>query len=133
MRIAIQLKNALHALCRVVFLISNYIVFGSTVPGAPLDITANNIDRTTVVVTWLPPDRPNGEITSYEVQFGLRTTRDLNTQVVPNPNQRRLNIAMAWNKTSIISIRAFNKIGFGVKLTKYFINTYEFGKGNYFY
>ncbi|EDV27756.1 uncharacterized protein TRIADDRAFT_53774 [Trichoplax adhaerens] len=107
------------------------VTTSQSVPGAPFDIAADNVERTTVAVTWLPPDRPNGEITSYEVQFGLNTARELNTQVVPDPNQRRLNIAMSWNSTSIISIRARNSIGFGVKLTKYFVNVYQYVRLQY--
>ena len=43
------------------------LLFPCTVPTSPADIKAIAIDQNTVLISWMPPRRPNGEITHYSV------------------------------------------------------------------
>ena len=39
------------------------------VPGPPRSITVVVCDQDAVVVSWLPPDQPNGVIVQYNIYF----------------------------------------------------------------
>ena len=40
-----------------------------TVPTAPRSLMLGDVTDTTVTLSWMPPDPPNGIITSYRVQY----------------------------------------------------------------
>lgn len=43
--------------------------FTLTVPGPPGSVSAELVNATSVLLTWLPPTEENGIITAYEVYF----------------------------------------------------------------
>ena len=81
------------------------------VPGAVLDLVGE-VRFTSIVLTWSPPQEPNGIIITYEVTYNLN-----------HENTNKINITDASNtyileltpnaRVSDISVRAYTSVGPG--------------------
>ena len=52
-----------------------------TVPGPPSNIKALPVDRNSIMISWMPPNKPNGEILGYSLymktmELGRQFTQD---------------------------------------------------------
>ena len=47
-----------------------------TVPTAPRSLMIVDVTDTTVILSWMPPDSPNGIITRYQVQYRIANSND---------------------------------------------------------
>ena len=68
--------------------LSNYIwhlkvsfISQISVPGPPSNIKALPVDRNSIMISWMPPDKPNGEILGYSLymktmELGRQFTQD---------------------------------------------------------
>ena len=55
--------------------------FWISVPGPPSNIKALPVDRNSIMISWMPPDKPNGEILGYSLymktmELGRQFTQD---------------------------------------------------------
>ena len=57
--------------CDVLTVLLNMIVYNLIVPGIPGDLFVNEINSTTVTVSWVEPSITNGIITMYEIVYSL--------------------------------------------------------------
>ena len=68
------------ASCNRVTLSISYLLFDSAAPTAPREVTATNITRSSITITWLAPEPTNGDIESYSI----RVIRVDNNQMLPD-------------------------------------------------
>ena len=105
-----------------------------TVPTAPRSLIVDDVTDTTVTLSWMPPDPPNGIITQYEVQRKRSDRNNYNN----NNNQRTTNLALTVTGLNRgteydFRVRAFTVVGQGSnsnvvtvfvgKFSKYIQNT----------
>lgn len=45
---------------------TNFII-SNAVPGPPMNIKALPLDKNSIMISWLPPNHPNGEILGYSL------------------------------------------------------------------
>ena len=84
-----------------------------TVPTAPRSLMIVDVTNTTVTLSWMSPDPPNGIITQYQVQYGRTRSGDSfgNNQVTTD---------LTYTVTGLITgieydfnVRAFTVVGNG--------------------
>ena len=85
-----------------------------TAPTAPKSLMIVNITNTTVSLSWMPPDTPNGIITQYQLQYrrsdsstniiSLNVTNDTLTYTVTG---------LSSNTEYLFTVRAFTVVGHG--------------------
>ena len=85
-----------------------------TAPTAPKSLMIVSITNTTVSLSWMPPDIPNGIITQYQLQYrrsdsstniiSLNVTNDTLTYTVTG---------LSSNTEYVFTVRAFTVVGHG--------------------
>ena len=105
------------------------------VPGIPGDLFVNEINSTTIIVTWDEPDVTNGIITMYEIIYssGNHTILDDNATVV-EVTATRNNVyqfiidGLDPFTVYTFAVRAFTRIGAGNLTDTFSIYTDPFSK-----
>ena len=84
------------------------------VPSEPTSLTVVNITDTTVTLSWMPPDPPNGIIIGYQV---LQYRRDNSSDLIYlDTNDTALNYTVTGltnNVEYVFSVRAYTAVGYG--------------------
>ena len=57
----------MNKLIKAEYIINSFHFFGLAVPGSPSNIKALPVDRNSIMISWLPPEEPNGEILGYSL------------------------------------------------------------------
>ena len=82
---------------------------------------------TSVVLTWLPPEEPNGIITSYEVTYRVSERQLVNTTVKPPHTTHTIRL-LPQTRVSDLSVTAHNRAGRGWTTTVPDVESLEEGK-----
>ena len=70
MHSSLQLRNVIHTFITLYFVtFLFYTLYFLPVPTAPRSLTIVNTTDSTVTLSWMPPDPPNGIITQYQLQY----------------------------------------------------------------
>lgn len=93
----------------VIFINPTFVV----VPSPPLNVKAQDVTSNSVVITWEPPQSPNGRLLGYEV-ISTPNGGSLSIYGVENNSACKLT-GMKSNTMYSISVRAKTPAGFGVK------------------
>ena len=90
-----------------------YIFPVYTVPSEPRLLNVENITDTTVTLSWMPPDSPNGIITGYQMQYSRDNSSDT---VSLNTNDTALNYTVTGLTNDVeyvFIVRASTAVGYG--------------------
>ena len=97
-------------------LIAMLFVCFLTVPTVPRSLMIVNVTDTTVTLSWLPPDPPNGIITQYQVQYRRTNGRDRysNNQVDTMTTDLTYTVTgLTTNTVYYLRVRGFTVVGHG--------------------
>ena len=72
-----------------------------------------NVTDTTVTLSWLPPDPPNGIITNYRIRFSRSDNNDSQTQDTMNNISMYTVTGLDSNTEYTFEVRAFTRVGSG--------------------
>ncbi|KAJ8305579.1 hypothetical protein KUTeg_016124 [Tegillarca granosa] len=92
------------------------IIYGRTregVPGPPRRMEVNNVTMTTLTISWIPPEHPNGIIINYELAYYLQHSHDESQLVklkVPGTRHYDVIDGLVMNNTYTFSIRAMTSV-----------------------
>lgn len=79
-------------------------------PSAPRSLSADDIQSTSIILSWLPPNTPNGIIMQYEVQYNA----DNETSFVNFTATRMRTVGgLSPSKVYTLQVRAYTKVGAG--------------------
>ena len=89
-------------------------VFYLTVPTTPRSLMIVDITNATVTLSWMPPDRPNGIITQYQIQY----RRSDNSTNITSPNLTNNTLTytvtgLSSNTKYVFTVRASTVVGYG--------------------
>ena len=86
-----------------------------TAPTAPKSLIIVSITNTTVSLSWMPPDTPNGIITQYQLQY-RRSDNTTNTTSlnIANDNLTYTVTGLSSNTEYVFTVRAFTVVGHGI-------------------
>ena len=112
------------------------LLFHFAVPSSPLNVTVTNKTSTTLLVTWLPPSKPNGVLTSFELCYtGVYSVNpvpssfhQLQCTNIPFPAAYSLLVDLVPYSNYTISVRAVTGAGPGNSSTEIKGITKEDGK-----
>lgn len=76
---------------------------------APQNLTVQHVTASTAVISWLPPEKPNGIITYYKVTYAVDTDFHTENSTTTTVTLQNLKPHSVYN----ISIRAYTKYGHG--------------------
>ncbi|KAK1169211.1 hypothetical protein AOXY_G10174 [Acipenser oxyrinchus oxyrinchus] len=76
---------------------------------APQNLTVQHVTASTAVISWLPPEKPNGIITYYKVTYAVDTDFHTKNSTTTTVMLQNLKPHSVYN----ISIRAYTKYGHG--------------------
>ena len=100
-------------ICTFACLFSYPVCVLSAVPSEPRSLMVVSITDTTVTLSWLPPDSPNGIIVGYQVQYRRNDSSDF---ISLNTNDIALNYTVSGltsNVDYVFSVRAYTTVGNG--------------------
>ena len=90
-----------------------YVCSLYVVPSEPRSLMVVNITDTTVTLSWMPPNPPNGIIIGYQVQYRRDNSSDL---ISLDTNDTSLNYTVTGltnNVDYVFSVRAYTAVGYG--------------------
>ncbi len=85
--------------------------FFSVVPGTVSDFTTE-LMLTSVLLTWSPPQEPNGEIIAYEVTYSVNGSEP-DTMITTNTTLILILALVNIEVSNIISVRVYTSVGPG--------------------
>ena len=100
-------------ICTFACLFSYPVCVLSAVPSEPRSLMVVSITDTTVTLSWLPPDSPNGIIVGYQVQYRRNDSSDF---ISLDTNDIVLNYTVSGltsNVNYVFSVRAYTTVGNG--------------------
>ena len=85
-----------------------------TVPTAPRSLMVVNVTDTTVSLSWMPPDTPNGIITQYQLQY-WRSDSSTNITLlnITNDTLTYTVTGLSSNTEYVFTVKAFTVVGHG--------------------
>ena len=91
-------------------------VFYLTVPTAPRSLMIVNITNSTVSLSWMSPEMPNGIITQYQLQY--RRSDSSNNSIFASMSISKDNLTYTMTKLTsnteyVFRVRAFTVVGHG--------------------
>ena len=103
-----------------------------TVPGTPVDLFANEINSTAIVVSWSEPNETNGIITLYEILYSVGNMSSLDTSVfvdvTTNTSYQVIIGGLDPFPMYSVAVRAYTSIGAGELTDIFSILTDPFSK-----
>ena len=87
-----------------------YVCF--LVPTTPMSLTIVNTTDSTVTLSWMPPDPPNGIITQYELQYRIAGSSSGYTSLVTTDLTRTIT-GLDNNTEYEFRVRARTTVGYG--------------------
>ena len=85
-----------------------------TAPTAPKSLMIVSITNTTVSLSWMPPDTPNGIITQYQLQYRRSdNTTNITSLNIANDNLTYTVTGLSSNTEYVFTVRAFTAVGHG--------------------
>ena len=100
-------------ICTFACLFSYPVCVLSAVPSEPRSLMVVSITDTTVTLSWLPPDSPNGIIVGYQVQYRRNDSSDF---ISLDTNDIALNYTVSGLTNDVdyvFSVRAYTTVGNG--------------------
>ena len=85
-----------------------------TVPTAPRSVMVVNVTDTTVSLSWMPPNTPNGIITQYQLQYRRSdNTTNITSLDITNDTLTYTVTGLSSNTEYVFTVRAFTAVGHG--------------------
>ena len=98
----------------IMYVFSSVCAYFPTAPTAPTSLMVVSITNSTVSLSWMSPDKPNGIITQYQVQY----RRADNSSRFTSLNRTYANLkytvtGLTGNTKYVFRVRAFTVVGHG--------------------
>ena len=84
-----------------------------TVPTAPRSLMIVDVNKTTVTLSWMPPDPPNGIISQYQVRYPRIGSSGSESRNTMNNILMYTVTGLASNTEYTFEVRAFTRVGSG--------------------
>ena len=110
-----------------------------TVPGIPVDLFADEINSTAIVVSWSEPDVTNGIITLYEILYSVGNVSSLNdttsvlVDMTTNTSYQVIIDGLDPFTMYSVAVRAYTSIGAGELTDIFRVLTDPFSKKMLYY
>ena len=89
-------------------------MYSITAPTAPKSLMMVSITNTTVSLSWMPPDTPNGIITQYQLQYRRSdSSTNIISMNITNDNLTYTVTGLSSNTEYVFTVRAFTVVGHG--------------------
>ena len=89
-------------------------MYSITAPTAPKSLMIVSITNTTVSLSWMPPDTPNGIITQYQLQYRRSdSSTNITSLNISNANLTYTVTGLSSNTEYLFIVRAFTVVGHG--------------------
>ena len=85
-----------------------------TAPTAPKSLMIVSITNTTVSLSWMPPNTPNGIITQYQLQYRRSdSSTNITSLDIANDSLTYTVTGLSSNTEYVFTVRAFTVVGHG--------------------
>ena len=84
-----------------------------TAPAAPKSLMIVSITKTTVSLSWMPPNTTNGIITQYQLQYKRSDSTNITSLNITNANLTYTVTGLSSNTEYVFTVRAFTAVVHG--------------------